>query len=429
MRLLIKNGHVIDPSNKIDGKRDIFIDGGFIKRVAKKIQISNVDTVNASGKYVCPGFIDMHVHLREPGREDKETIATCARAAARGGFTTIVGMPNTTPVGDDQTVVSYVNQKAREEGIINVHAIGNITKGAQGKELAQIADLIKAGAVAVSDDGCSVMNAGVMLRALEYLKMFKIPLISHAEDTDIAGEWAMHEGRISTRLGLSGKPAAAEDIMISREIILSEHTSTPVHFTHVNSKIALELIKAAKRRGAKISCDTCPHYFSLTDEAVIGYNPNAKMNPPLRSKDHVDAVKKALNTGVIDCITTDHAPHLLVEKYKEFDYCENGIVGLETSIPLVMDKLVSKKIITPKQMVELMSVNPARILNLRKGTLSEGAAADITIIDPKSIEKVDKNKFESKGRNTPFHGWELKGLPVMTIVNGVIVMKDRKVIV
>ena len=369
----------------------------------------------------------MHVHLREPGREDKETIQTCTRAAARGGFTTIVGMPNTTPVGDDQTVISYIYEKARTEGIIHVHAVGNITKGGKGEELAQISDLIRAGAVAVSDDGKTIQNAGVMRRALEYLKLWDMPYISHSEDESLAGEWSMHEGRISTRLGLAGKPETAEEIIISRDIILSEMTDTPVHFTHVNSRIGLELIKAAKKRKARISCDTCPHYFALTDEAVIGYNPNAKMNPPLRSKEHVIAVKKALKSGIIDCITTDHAPHLLVEKYYEFDHCENGIVGLETSVPLVMDQLVNKKIITLKQMVKLMSLNPARILRLDKGTLSKGVDADITIIDPKKEEIIDKEEFESKGRNTPFHGWKLKGMPVMTIVYGMIVMQDRKV--
>jgi dihydroorotase len=428
MKILIKNGYVVDPVNKIEGKRDVLIDNGKIIGVARSIKTNGVKVVNASGKIVCPGFIDMHVHLREPGREDKETIETCTRAAARGGFTTIVGMPNTTPVADDQTVISYVYEKARKEGIVNVYAIGNVTKGGEGKELAQIGDLVKAGAIAVSDDGNSIQNAGVMKRALEYLQLWNIPYISHAEDKNLAEEWSMHEGRISTRLGLAGKHEAAEEIIISREIILSEATKTPVHFTHVNSRIALELIKAAKKRRAKISCDTCPHYFALTDEAVLGYNPNAKMNPPLRSKEHVDAVKRALKNNVIDCITTDHAPHTLVEKYLEFDYCANGIVGLETAVPLVMDRLVHKKIINLKQMVRLMSLNPARILKLDKGTLSKGVDADVTIIDPKMEEVIDKNKFESKGRNTPFHGWKLKGIPVMTIVKGKIVMEDREII-
>ncbi len=427
MKLIIKNGQVIDPANKIDGKKDILIENGRIKKVAGKINASGAKIVDASGKIVCPGFIDMHVHLREPGREDKETIATCTRSAARGGFTGIVGMPNTTPVGDDQTIISYVYEKARKEGIINVWTVGNITKGAEGKELAQIGDLVNQGAVAVSDDGHPVMNAGVMRKALLYLQKWNIPLISHAEDVNLAGGWSMHEGRVSTRLGLPGKPAECEDVMIAREIILSESTGTPVHFTHVNTKIALELIKSAKKRKVKVSCDTCPHYFTLTDEAVADYDPNTKMNPPLRSKEHVDAIKKALKSGDIDCITTDHAPHLLVEKFKEFDYCANGIVGLETSIPLVMDQLVKKKIIDLKQMVKMMSLNPARILKLDKGTLSEGADADITIIDPKAEEVIDKNDFESKGRNTPFHGWKFKGMPVMTIVAGKIVMKDRKV--
>ena len=428
MKLLIKNGRVVDPANNIDGKRDVLIDNGKIINIARKINALGAEIINAAGKIVCPGFIDMHVHLREPGREDKETIATCTRAAARGGFTAIVGMPNTTPIGDDQTVISYVYEKARKEGIINVYAVGNLTKGGKGEELAQVGDLVRAGAVAVSDDGKTIQNAGVMRRALEYLKLWNIPYISHSEDENLAGEWSMHEGRISTRLGLPGKPETAEEVIISREILLSQAADAPVHFTHVTSRIALELIKSAKKRKAKISCDTCPHYFALTDEAVIGYNSNAKMNPPLKSKEHVNAVKKALKSGVIDCITTDHAPHTLVEKYLEFDYCENGIVGLETSVPLVMDQLVNKKVITLKQMVKLMSLNPAKILRLDKGTLSKGADADITIIDPKQEEIIDKEAFESKGRNTPFHGWKLKGIPVMTIVNGKIVMENRQIV-
>ncbi|MBD3312809.1 amidohydrolase family protein [Candidatus Woesearchaeota archaeon] len=429
MKILIKNGHLVDPANSIDDKRDILIDDGKIVQVRRNILYEDNDDIhliNASGNIVIPGLIDMHVHLREPGREDKETVATCTRAAAKGGFTGIVGMPNTTPVGDDQTVISYVYEKARKEGIVNVWAVGNITKQGKGNELAQVGDLVKAGAIAVSDDGSDIRNAVVMKRALEYLQKWGIPLISHSEDADLAGEWAMHEGSISTRLGLPGKPEAAEDVMISRQILLSEATGSPVHFTHVNTIIGLELIKAAKKRKAKVSCDTCPHYFTLTDEAVIGYNPNAKMNPPLRPKEHVDSVIKALKEDVIDCITTDHAPHLLVEKYREFEECENGIVGLETSVPLVMDRLVNKKIISLNQMVRMMSWNPARILKLNKGTLSVGTDADVTIIDPKLVLEVDKDSFESKGKNTPFNGWKLKGWPVTTIVSGKIIYDHGK---
>lgn len=429
MKLLIKNGRVIDPANKIDGKADVLIENGKIKKVGSSIKESGAEEIDASGKLVCPGFVDMHVHFREPGREDKETIESCTRAAARGGFTAVVGMPNTTPVADDQTVIGYVYRKLEKEGIVNGYAVGNITKKSDGGEIAQIKDLIDAGAIAVSDDGHSVMDAGVMKMVLDYLKIWDLPLISHAEDANIAGNWCMHEGRISTRLGLAGKSPAAEEVMIAREIVLSEASGSHVHFTHVNSKVALDMIRSAKARGARVSCDTCPHYFSLTDEAVLGYNPNAKMNPPLRSQSHVDAVKKALKDNTIDCITTDHAPHTLVEKYLEFELCANGIVGLETSIPLVMDRLVHREVITPTQMVEKMSLNPAKILKLNKGTLSEGADADITIIDPELEETIDKAKFESKGRNTPFDGLKLKGIPVTTIVGGKLVMQDRKVTV
>lgn len=428
MSTVIKNGRVIDPKNKIDGVMDILIEKGKIVNVGKKLSADK--KIDVQGKIVMPGLIDMHVHLREPGREDKETIETCSRAAARGGFTSIVGMPNSTPVADDQTVVKYITAIAENEAVVNVYPTGNITKGANGKGLAQIGDLKRAGAIAVSDDGWDIKNTGIMRMAMDYLKKWKLPIISHSEDLDLAGEnWAMHEGHVSTRLGLPGKPAEAEESAIAKQIVLTGLTGYPIHFTHVNSIGALSLIKDAKKRGLKVTCDTCPHYFTLTDENVVGYNSNMKMNPPLRPKEHMLAVKKGLKEGTIDCITTDHAPHLLVDKYLEFEHCANGIVGLETSVPLVMTYLVAPKQIDLNRMVELMSANPAKILKLEdKGHLSVGADADITILDTEAKETIDKNLFESKGRNTPFDGWNVVGLPIMTIVGGKVVMKDRKVI-
>ncbi|MBN2458355.1 dihydroorotase [Candidatus Woesearchaeota archaeon] len=430
MKLLIKNGTVVDPAGKMSGEYDVLVEGGKISSVSRSIVEKADRVIDAKGLIVCPGFIDMHVHLREPGREDKETILTASRAAARGGICTIVGMPNTTPNADNQTVVHYVTSKAKEEAIVNVYPVGSITKQSKGKELAEIGDLKRAGAIAVSDDGEPIMDMDVYRKALQYLRMWKLPLISHSEDKDLSRGKVMHEGLVSTELGLAGIPALAESIAVAREIALAEDTGTPIHFTHISTKQSLDYIRDAKRRKIKVTCDTCPHYFILTDEAVRGYNPLARVNPPLRSKEHLDAVIKALKDDVVDVITTDHAPHLLVEKYHEFDNCATGIVGLETSVGLVMTYLVRKKMLTVEQMVLKMSTNPAAILGLAsKGSLAPGNDADITIIDPEKKETVDATEFESKARNTPFNGYEMTGVPAYTIVSGRVIMKGRKVLV
>ncbi len=429
--LLIKGGRVIDPANSRNGIMDVLVERGKIARVGTGIAAKGAKKIDARGLIVAPGLIDMHVHLREPGREDKETIQTCTRAAARGGFTTIVGMPNTNPTADNQTVIEFVLSKAAREGIVNVYPVGAITKKIEGYQLAEMGELKKTGAVAVSDDGHCVQNAEVMRRAMEYSTMWKMPIISHSEDTDLAGKGAMHEGLVSTRLALQGKPAAAEDVIVAREIVLAEMTCARVHFTHVSTKGSVEMIRQAKKRRVPVTADTCPHYFTLTDEAALGYNALAKVNPPLRSKEHVDAVRNGLKDGTIDCIASDHAPHLLLDKFQEFEECENGIVGLETEVPLVITKLVNEKVLTIQQAIEKLTINPAKVLNFPngKGTLSIGADADITLIDLNRSETIDANEFESKGRNTPFNGMKVKGIPVMTIVAGKIVMRDRKVIV
>ena len=419
MKRVIKNGHVIDPKNSIDKKTDVLIKDGKISKIGESLK--GEDEINAKGMIITPGLIDMHVHLREPGREDKETIAACSEAAAAGGITTIVGMPNTTPVADNQTVIEFVRAKAKDEAQGNVYATATITKGKEGEEIAEIGDLYKAGAIALTDDGSSVKNTLTMMRALQYASMFGLPIISHSEDPYIGGEeWAMNEGEVSTRLGIPAKSQVAEEIIIAREILLSEETGHPVHFTHINTRRAAEMIRDAKKRSINITCDTCPHYFSLTEKEVLSYNPNAKMNPPLRPEDDRKAMEEYIKSGVIDCIATDHAPHLLVEKYVEFENCANGIVGLETSLGLAL------KYFEPLIIAEAMSRRPAEIMKLEsKGHLSPGADADVTIIDPKKAWTVDKNKFKSKGRNTPWDGAKLTGKAIMTLVNGEIVYEDK----
>lgn len=425
--LLIKGGRVIDPANKIDKDMDIFVKDGKIVKIEKGIKEKADETIDAKGLVVTPGLIDMHVHLREPGREDKETIKTASKAAAIGGFTTIVGMPNTSPDADNQTVIEFVKSRAKKDAIVNVLPVGTITKGRKGKELAEIGELKATGAVAVSDDGSDIQDANVMRKALEYCTMWNMPLLSHSEDVKLAAGGAMHEGLVSTELGLPGKPAAAEEVMVAREIILSELADAQIHFCHVSTKGSIDLVRLAKKKGLKISSETCPHYFTLTDKAVRGYNALAKVNPPLRGKEHLEAVKQGLKDGTIDVIASDHAPHLLVEKFREFENCENGIVGLETMLPLVLDKLVGENILQLDEAIAKLSCNPAKILGIDKGTLGRRKDADITIIDLDAKETVDPEKFESKGRNTPFAGMKLKGKAVYTIVAGKVVMKNGKI--
>ncbi len=426
--ILIKNGTVIDPSNKINKEMDVLIKNGKISALEKNIKEKADETIDAKGLIVCPGLIDMHVHLREPGREDKETLATASKAAAKGGFATIVGMPNTTPDADNQTVIEFILSRAKRDAIVNILPVGAITKGREGKELAEIGELKKTGAVAVSDDGSDIQDANVMRKALEYCTMWDMPILSHSEDVKLAAGGVMHEGFVSTELGLPAKPAAAEEVMVAREIILSELADAKIHFCHISTKGSIDLIKLAKKKRLKVSAETCPHYFTLTDENVKGYNANAKVNPPLRSKEHKKAVLEGLKDGTIDVIASDHAPHLLVEKFKEFEYCENGMVGLETMLPLVLDKLVHTNILSLDEAIAKLSCNPAKVLGIDKGTLSKGKDADITIIDLNAKETVDPEKFESKGRNTPFAGMKLKGKAVYTIVAGKVVMENGKLV-
>ena len=418
MNILIKNGQVIDPANKIDGKLDILVADGKIAKLGKPgtIPANSAQTVDASGKLVVPGLIDMHVHLREPGFEYKETIATGTAAARAGGFTSVCCMPNTNPVNDSRSVTEFILAQARNAWA-RVFPIGAITKGSKGEELTEMAELHAAGCFAVSDDGKPVLNSAIMRRAMEYSKIFDLLVISHCEDSSLSDKGVMNEGVVSTELGLRGIPRAAEDVMTGRDISLAELTGCRLHIAHVSTVGSVRLIRDAKSRGVKVTAETCPHYFSLTEEAVRGYNTMAKMNPPLRTADDVAAIKQGLKDGVIDVIATDHAPHAMDEKSGEFDYASFGVVGLETAVGLSF-KLVLEGTLTLNDAVSRMSSNPAKILNLSKGTLSAGADADITIIDPNIEWTVDSAQFKSKSKNTPFNGWKLKGRAVQTIVGG-----------
>ena len=419
MNILIKNGHVIDPANKVDAKLDILLSDGIIAKIGKPGSISaDAQLVDAGGRFVVPGLIDMHVHLREPGFEYKETIATGTAAARAGGFTSVCCMPNTNPVNDNRSVTEFIISQGRDASA-RVFPIGAITAGSKGEELAEMGELHQAGCVAVSDDGRPVMNSSVMRRAMEYSRIFDMLIISHCEDSALSGKGVMNEGTVCTELGLRGIPRAAEDVMTARDIALAELTGCRLHIAHVSTAGSVRLVRDAKARGVKVTAETCPHYFTLTEEAVWGYNTMAKMNPPLRTADDVAAIKQGLMDGTIDVISTDHAPHGMDEKSCEFDHAPFGIVGLETALGLAF-KLVDEGVLSIADVVRKLSLNPAAALKIGKGTLSVEADADITIIDQGSEWTVDSSLFKSRSRNTPFDGWKLKGRAVHAIVAGKI---------
>jgi len=419
MNILIKNGHIIDPANKVEGKLDLLIADGKIAKLGKpgSLPANGAEVIDASGKFVVPGLIDMHVHLREPGYEYKETIATGTAAAKAGGFTAVCCMPNTNPVNDSRSVTEFILSQAANEALARVFPIGAITKGSKGEELAEMGELHEAGCKGISDDGKPVMSAAVMRRAMEYSTIFDIAVISHCEDASLAAKGVMNEGFVSTELGLRGIPNAAEDVMTARDIELAELTGARLHICHVSTAGSVRMIREAKQRGVKVTAETCPHYFSLTDEAVRGYHTMAKMNPPLRTADDVAAIRQGLKDGTLDVIATDHAPHALDEKSVEFDAAPFGIVGLETSVGLSF-KLVQEGILSMADLIARMSTTPARIIKSGGGMLSVGAVADITIIDPDLDWTVNASQFLSKSKNTPFDGWKLKGKAVRTIVEG-----------
>jgi dihydroorotase len=422
MLVLIKGGRVIDPPDT-DDIMDIVVENSTIREVAKNISAdlgSQTRVIDATGKIVAPGFIDMHVHLREPGYEYKETIQTGAMAAAYGGFTAVCAMPNTNPVNDSREVTEYILKKARKAGFSRVYPVGAVSRGSEGKILSEYNDLKSAGVVALSDDGRPVTNSLLMRRALEYAKVFDLPVISHCEDMDLVANGAMNEGYMATRMGLPGIPNQAESIMVMRDIALCELTGSPVHIAHVSTRESVFAIRDAKKRGVPVTAETAPHYFTLTHESVAGYNTYAKMNPPLRAAEDLKEICKGLADGTIDVIATDHAPHCCaVDKDVEFEYAANGISGLETAVALSL-QLVKNGVITMAQLVEKMSKNPASILKINNG-LKPGAVADITIIDPDSPHTVDASLFKSLGRNTPFNGMHMTGMAVLTMVAGNVV--------
>jgi dihydroorotase len=418
MKLLIKGGRVVDPANNVDEVLDLLIEKGKIKNLAKRIEDKQAKVIKAGGKVVVPGLIDMHTHLREPGREDEETIETGTRAAASGGFTSIACMANTEPVVDNQSIVKFIIDKAEKEGLVNVFPVGAITKGLKGEELAEIGELKKAGVVAISDDGEPLMNSEVMRRALEYSKMFALPIISHPEDKNLSAGGVMNEGYISTILGFKGIPPQAEEVMVARDLILAEMIGGNLHFAHLSTRGSVELVREAKARGVKVTSEATPHHFTLTDEEVRSFDTDTKVNPPLRTEEDVKAVKQGLREGVIDTIATDHAPHSFEEKNVEYDYAPFGVVGLETALPLVITELVEKKALSLKKAIAKLTINPAKILGIDKGTLARGKDADVTIIDLKKEIIVAPDKFKSKSKNSPFKNRKLRGTVVMTIVKG-----------
>lgn len=423
MKLLVSNGYLIDPSQGLNSGRDLLIEDGRVKAVLDRGEPAprDVEVFDATGLMVAPGFIDMHVHLRQPGQEYKETIASGAAAAVAGGWASICAMPNTDPINDSPAVTRFIIEEGQRAGLANVFPIGALTKASGGKELAEMGELKNAGVVAVSDDGRPVPNAGMMRRAMEYARGFGLTVVDHCQDPSLSAGGVMHEGRWSIILGLRGMPAAAEDVDAIRDAVLAKVTRGKVHLAHVSTRGAVEAVRRAKEIGLQVSCEVAPHHWTLTDEAVANYDTNTKMNPPLRSQDHVEALLEGLRDGTIDAIATDHAPHHMDEKALEFDQAPFGITGLETAVGLAFE-LVHRGIISLERLVELCSTNPARIFSLEdRGTLRRDAWADITILDPEFQWTFDVSRSKSKSRNTPFDGRSFKGAAVATIVAGRVV--------
>lgn len=425
-RLLIKGGRLVDPKNNRDGSFDLLIEKGRVVAVEPAIE-AEAEMIEATGLVVAPGFIDIHVHLREPGREDEETIETGCRAAVQGGFTSIACMPNTEPVNDDASVTQYILEEAARIGLANVYPVGAITKGLKGEELSEMGALVEAGAVAFSDDGECVERAAMMRRALEYSKIFDKPLISHAEEASLNEGGQMNEGYYSTLLGLKGMPAEAEETIVVRDLLLTELTGARLHVAHLSVPGSLRFIKSAKKRGVRVTCEVTPHHLTLTDELLTSYDTNYKVNPPLRSKEDVEILREMLNEpDTVDCIASDHAPHAPQEKESEFAYAPFGMLGLETTLAVILTDLVGPGVIDLKRAVELLTAGPAKVLGIDRGGLAVGDVADLVLIDTEAQVKVDLYGLESKSRNTPYAGRELKGVARSVVINGNLVLANAK---
>lgn len=423
MKLLVKQGHLVDPATKTDSQCDILVENGKIKDLAADIKpTGSTEVIDAKGLVVCPGFIDMHVHLREPGQENKETIESGSRAAARGGFTSIACMPNTDPVNDNRSVTEYIIARANDVNIVNVFPIASISKNLEGKYITEMADLVEGGAIGFSDDGRCVMSADLIRKALEYTRMLNAPIIEHPEDHSISGDGLVNEGFISYKYGLRGILNAAEEVIVARDIILQQRIQSKLHLAHISTAGSVDLIKNAKKSKIQVTADATPHHLLLNEKLITSYDTVYKVKPPLRTEADRLALVKGLQNGVIDCIASDHAPHTRDEKDKEFAFAPFGVIGLETSFPVIHDRLVRSNIITFSRLVELFSTNPAKVLNLTgRGAVKPGCEADLTILDLEKSFKIGKDEFFSKAKNCPFVGWEGKGSVVYTIVGGRIV--------
>ena len=420
-KLLIRNGRVIDPANRVDRVTDVLLANGIVRAVGENLPARGAEEFDATGLIVAPGFIDMHVHFREPGYESSETIETGSRCAAMGGFTSVACMPNTNPINDSAHLTRYILERARSTAKVNVFPIGAITKGSAGEELASIGAMKAAGAVAISDDGRPVMNSRVMRRAMEIAASFNLPVIDHCEDLNLSAGGDMHEGLASLRYGLRGIPSCSEDVMVARDLLLTEVTGVHYHVAHLSTRNSIAMVREAKRRGLRVTCEVTPHHFAIHDQEIIPYDPNYKMKPPIRCHHDVEAVLAGLREGVVDAIATDHAPHNVTDKMQEFERCPFGILGLETAIGLSIERLVNPGHISLSRMIELFTTGPAAILQLNRGALTTGLPADVTILDPTRRWTYDVNKSPSKSRNSPFHGYEFPGRAVATIVSGEIV--------